>query len=440
MKKANTIFEHTKCLSEDTLMGYISNKLSPAKKHEVEKHLIDCELCSDAVEGWKMISDKQRINGATSALNQKIQQRTENKGVKIISLLQYRTRFAIAASILLIISLVWFFRNNNAIKELDSRSAEKIFADKFEPPPAENNNEELTPFPDVKEERDSRPILSENKKVVISNKKEDNLSTYKSEEAQIAINTEEKASSTKSAMTTYSEPAVRKKESELLERDKKEAAKPVAAPSITSGAASGAFSPPAQAEGKNMNLESDNISSGKKQRGNYSKRKTKAVSAYDDSESAAITAETASQPARAEKSVLLDSISSGISPASNDLSLSESAPLEDAMARYNRQDYAGAIVDFEQVLKKNPNDEKALFYSGISYLSLTQSDKAIINLTKVMQNKNSKYADDARWYLSLAYIKKNDINNARKNLLELQNNSNSKYQKQADETLREISK
>ena len=147
MKKANNIFEHTDCLSEEMLTKYLSDKLSPAEKHEVEKHLIDCEMCSDAVEGLKMIADKNKISGITSELNKKIQQRVEAKEVKIIFIRQYRTQLAVAASIILVVGLVWFFRTNMQMKEMDSASSEKIFADKFEPPPSDKQEKEEADSP-----------------------------------------------------------------------------------------------------------------------------------------------------------------------------------------------------------------------------------------------------------------------------------------------------
>ncbi|HKZ37120.1 MAG TPA: tetratricopeptide repeat protein, partial [Chryseolinea sp.] len=113
---------------------------------------------------------------------------------------------------------------------------------------------------------------------------------------------------------------------------------------------------------------------------------------------------------------------------------------DSAMIKYDKQDYAGAVKNFEQALKQNPNDETALFYSAVSYLSIGETDKALPNFNKILSNKNSKYYDDAQWYSSLAYIKNNDMKNARMNLIQIQNNEKSRYKKQADETLEQIKK
>ena len=44
----HTIYNPTDCLSEKMLFDYIDNKLNQKERHIVEKHLLDCEMCSDA--------------------------------------------------------------------------------------------------------------------------------------------------------------------------------------------------------------------------------------------------------------------------------------------------------------------------------------------------------------------------------------------------------
>lgn len=57
------IFSETDCPSQDQLLAYVEGKLSPAERHEVELHLQDCELCSEAVEGLSAIRQKDQIPG-----------------------------------------------------------------------------------------------------------------------------------------------------------------------------------------------------------------------------------------------------------------------------------------------------------------------------------------------------------------------------------------
>ena len=51
-KSAEGIFEESRCLSREVLKEYLEDTLTPEKRQAAEKHLIDCELCSDALEGY----------------------------------------------------------------------------------------------------------------------------------------------------------------------------------------------------------------------------------------------------------------------------------------------------------------------------------------------------------------------------------------------------
>ena len=58
----NDIFVVTgQCPAQQQLLNYVQGKLSAAEQHEVEKHVADCELCSDALEGLAAIPQKERL-------------------------------------------------------------------------------------------------------------------------------------------------------------------------------------------------------------------------------------------------------------------------------------------------------------------------------------------------------------------------------------------
>ena len=66
-------------VDQETLMLYLQGKLSPEKKHEVEKMLVDNEFADDAMEGLEAIKDKQQISFMVDALNRDLKKRTEKK-------------------------------------------------------------------------------------------------------------------------------------------------------------------------------------------------------------------------------------------------------------------------------------------------------------------------------------------------------------------------
>ena len=118
----HNIFSETDCLSEQMLFDYIDKKLSAKDCHVVERHLLSCELCSDAMEGLETLKDRNRISTIKSEVNKRI---SSQKETKIISI-NYKIVLSIAASILLLIGGVFFFNllnNNNEMAALKQDEA-----------------------------------------------------------------------------------------------------------------------------------------------------------------------------------------------------------------------------------------------------------------------------------------------------------------------------
>ena len=53
------IFNTTECPSDALLLRYVKETISKEDKRTVELHLIDCEMCSDMVEGYQRIHPQQ---------------------------------------------------------------------------------------------------------------------------------------------------------------------------------------------------------------------------------------------------------------------------------------------------------------------------------------------------------------------------------------------
>src|SRR6185369_3981789 len=101
------------------------------------------------------------------------------------------------------------------------------------------------------------------------------------------------------------------------------------------------------------------------------------------------------------------------------------------------KNYSAAISMFNAALKNDGENSEALFYNGVSNLSLNEEVVAINLLESVVKNSPNKFSDAAKWYLSLAYIKKNKIPKAKKLLIEL-SNSNNEFKSNAQKTLDEL--
>ena len=109
------IFSETDCISEQTMFDYIDKKLSARESHSLEKHLLHCELCSDALDGLELTKDRGRI----AMIHQKIGERlvSSEKEPKIITF-NYKLILSIAATVLLLIGGVFFFNQFNQKNEI----------------------------------------------------------------------------------------------------------------------------------------------------------------------------------------------------------------------------------------------------------------------------------------------------------------------------------
>jgi hypothetical protein len=56
------IFSESGCPPYETLVDYFRNRLPEEEKHLVEKHLVDCEMCSDALEGLSLMKRPEELD------------------------------------------------------------------------------------------------------------------------------------------------------------------------------------------------------------------------------------------------------------------------------------------------------------------------------------------------------------------------------------------
>jgi tetratricopeptide (TPR) repeat protein len=111
--------------------------------------------------------------------------------------------------------------------------------------------------------------------------------------------------------------------------------------------------------------------------------------------------------------------------------------MEQAMAKYEAGEFAEASELFDQILKQDPQNQDALFYGAVSFLSLEKANKAINNLEKLQEIMPQTYEQDAQWYLSLAYLKKKKKAEAEKLLNEIIENEGH-YMQRAKEALDDL--
>lgn len=128
----------TECLSEQSLFAYIDDKLSQQQRYAVEKHLVDCELCSDALEGLKLVKSRAVIEDTKAHVKETFAG-TERKDRKVIWF-DFNYKLAAAASIALLICSVFIL--NHFLNKEENITAYKTISKTDQqpaPPPAPLN-------------------------------------------------------------------------------------------------------------------------------------------------------------------------------------------------------------------------------------------------------------------------------------------------------------
>ena len=79
-EKLKDILSHlSQEIDQETLLQYLQGQLTPEKKHELEKQLVDNPFASDALEGLSQVRDKRQIQFMIEMLNRDLKKKTEKK-------------------------------------------------------------------------------------------------------------------------------------------------------------------------------------------------------------------------------------------------------------------------------------------------------------------------------------------------------------------------
>jgi hypothetical protein len=104
----NDLFTTTQCPTQQELLDYVQGKLSAEKQHEIELHLSDCEMCSEAVEGLNAFKQKEIIPVYLRQMKWQMLRKLKNKKQQKDQITMY-TQLAIIVIVILFILLACFW-------------------------------------------------------------------------------------------------------------------------------------------------------------------------------------------------------------------------------------------------------------------------------------------------------------------------------------------
>lgn len=111
----------------------------------------------------------------------------------------------------------------------------------------------------------------------------------------------------------------------------------------------------------------------------------------------------------------------------------EDVTLKEAMMAYQDKNYEDAI----ELFSKEPQNNLAKFYMGLSYMETGNSEKAIELFNKLIAHQENLFVEQAEWYLGLSYLKIDEYDKAKELLTKIANSDNI-YQNDAKKILKNL--
>ncbi len=385
--KLNSIFGDDEHISQDMIIQYYEGKLSPKDMHRVEKYLSEDEFTEEAMEGLSMMNNKAKLSPTIIEINKKINEKTKAKKSKLI-VLHPSVKYAIAATILLIICISFFF--NVFLKGLEQNEV------------AENkSNEQKTEEPAITESVNENATVSEASKDVTSEE-------TKEQQKGFAIN-----------------PKGERAANKVVGQDNRvlEDAEMVPSESVEGVAMESAADESKKSIDANLSMGKAKVQPMKEM-----DKDAKGEAIADDSKMEEFNANSKNDsPKKSEESRKKEKSRANAESKSAQApsSVQSGAGANNEQEIVNRREdetAAGAKTKLAmslEVLKKDPANDEALFYAGLSSNTLKEYKKAIEYFDKIIPKKQSTYYEDALYHKALALINQKKVKEAKKLLQQL---------------------
>ncbi len=371
--------QNTPCLSSKEMLDYTQGILSTQEQHRIEKHLLECEFCSDAMEGIQLMKNPNSLLSIEEELNLEIDSMTseeeEDSDDKVKVLFPWRMAAAIALIFVSTLTLWMVIPKNNTQKLMSEKSVAY-------PAPSEISSEPV---------QESQVIQVPNEQSAPLSKSQAPTVLEREVQVQDAVAESTPESNEKGNEEIFSAvPAAKVKEESdaATSKFKKEVVK---APEADLAA-------------------SENV---------------QAVTSSNE-----VAVEQKKSDVRATSSAARQQ-DAGASDDSNKYSSDDL--YKKGIKEYKNKKYSAAISFLEQCTIK----PEALFYLGVSYFLIDNPHFALIRLEKYIQTNQAMYREPSFWYMGLSYLKLGN-KSAAKQSFEKVLPSKGEFEKQAMEMLKSL--
>ncbi|MCW8898510.1 MAG: hypothetical protein OQJ96_00125 [Flavobacteriales bacterium] len=467
----NHIFSATTCISKETMMKYIKHQLSKKELHEVEKHMLDCDLCSDAMAGMKFATNSATILAIDNKIDNRIATGESNPFFRGGWLMAAASLVAIIFGVYFLFNLFdenKFAQNEMAVHQQtgaeQSNAAptenyikeERIDEDKKDVVDRSQNKDEATEDNTLKMAETATENLEQPTPPSVFDKpgyrgtpnkdriEDDIVLADEAPESMDAEVVEEEVFSKNDNNATYYDNEVLNNNQQVIsstvaaEESEPDADKVVVEKQRNETNRKKAKSAQAPTAKQEAVASGNSLSAGITAQNTYYLYDYKVVDytvEYQNEEDFKKLAETDATPvdflnkeqkAEAEKS--LDQTI--VKETYKDV-------LERAIINFKKLAYKEALIDFEMILAKHPKDVNALFYGALSEYNLKNYKRALSKLDAVLKNPQTEFNQEAKWNKVLVLIEVKETVKAKKLLQEIIDEKGF-YQQRAQDKLKTL--
>jgi TolA-binding protein len=344
------IFTETGCLGRDKILQYKDGLLKRADMHDIEKHLVDCNLCSEALEGLSMVSGM----AALDEIKEQFSNPSKKDGFNL------KNYVAVAASVTGITLLTYFAINQ--VQDIKNNQS----AYEFKASQKETLNEPANHTQDSSKSIESPAVLStpnKSKTIILSE-----------------TNTDDTAAPAFVTEDSPADPAQEESSANAVAlKDESESNQGV---TFTSAA-------------ENEEAVVDNGTSNRAELDKVIV--TSKSSAKDESKKRKSSDQSIPSISEGESIERLTSKSESVTNSTYSLKM------EDPISLYKKGNYTQAIIGFDKILVDFPNDENALFHKGMSLFNLKRYQEALNILEPISQNTSSSFIQIAEYHSALCF-------------------------------------
>lgn len=159
-KKTYRLFSPDGCVSRDGLLGIARKTLSEENELQVWEHIRQCEFCRDAMDGIRSVKNFDTLEGEIHSLenelNANFEKEISTQRGKIISLKGHITWVGAAASVIILIGLLYFLTDKINFKT--DQTTQDINTDVLKVPPMPETENKVWSNPEKQLESNSQTI------------------------------------------------------------------------------------------------------------------------------------------------------------------------------------------------------------------------------------------------------------------------------------------